>query len=80
MARFWMLLAAFAAFSTVLAAPATTLKNTACPILFDGRVGLTAKPADFDKNTSVYNHQYDLGQSELFVDTPRNGTHSSSQT
>lgn len=45
-------------------AACTPHTSPACPILFDGRVPLSAKPADFDKNTSVYNYQYVHGTSE----------------
>ncbi|KZT35386.1 hypothetical protein SISSUDRAFT_1071847 [Sistotremastrum suecicum HHB10207 ss-3] len=38
----------------------------ACKILFDGRVPLTATPADFDKTTSLYNNQFILGQNQTF--------------
>jgi hypothetical protein len=63
-------LAALASFvALALAGPSTETFPTSgasCPVLFEGRVGLLTTPADFDKNTSVYNNQYDLGLSKLW--------------
>lgn len=37
-----------------------------CPLLFDGRVHKDVTPADFDKNTSIYDHQFVHGQSTVY--------------
>lgn len=35
-----------------------------CNILWDGRIPLDIVPADFDKNSSVYDHQFVHGDSK----------------
>ena len=49
--------------NSVLTAP-TGFGQVACPILFDGRVPLLETAADFDKNSSRYDHQFVHGDSE----------------
>ena len=50
--------------SLVAVATCTVSHTAGCTLLFDGRVPPSAKPADFDKSTSVYNYQYVHGTSE----------------
>ncbi|KZT64610.1 glycoside hydrolase family 131 protein [Daedalea quercina L-15889] len=49
-------------------APGIPQPGAACPVLFEGRVALTTTAADFDKNTSVYNNLYDLGQNQTWAE------------
>lgn len=37
--------------------------HKSCEIVFDGRLSLDVKPADFDKNASIYDHQFVHGES-----------------
>lgn len=53
--------------SLVALGTCTSRNPPTCTILFDGRVPPSAKPADFDKNTSVYNYQYVHGTSETLT-------------
>lgn len=46
---------------------ASTNAGIKCKLLFDGRVPPSAKPADFDKNSSIYDHQFVHGQSMSLV-------------
>lgn len=39
-----------------------------CTLLFDGRVPFSAKPADFDKDTSLYDHQYVHGENQTWAE------------
>lgn len=56
----WTLLCTVAAsISGALGAP-----SKACKILFDGRLPLSVQPADFDKNSSIYDHQFVHGESK----------------
>ncbi|GJJ14876.1 hypothetical protein Clacol_009145 [Clathrus columnatus] len=44
------------------------LGNIKCPILFDGRVHKNVQPADFDKNSSIYDHQFVHGQNQTWAE------------
>ncbi|KAI0089665.1 hypothetical protein BDY19DRAFT_985045 [Irpex rosettiformis] len=41
----------------VLASGSATAARKTCEIIWDGRVSLSTTPADFDKNSSIYDHQ-----------------------
>jgi len=45
---------------------AVTAKS--CNILFDGRIPLDAQPSDFDKNTSIYDHQFVHGENQTWAE------------
>jgi len=45
---------------------ALKLPGHSCKVLFDGRVPLSMQPADFDKNSSIYDHQFVHGESVSF--------------
>lgn len=54
-----------------LSSPASTTTSQLgkeCKILFDGRVPQRMTPPDFDKNSSIFDHQFVHGQSESFVE------------
>ena len=42
-----------------------THATTECQVLFDGRIAQNVEPADFDRNTSIYDHQFVHGESDL---------------
>jgi len=48
----------------------TTAKVSAtkCKLLFDGRVQQGVTPADFDKNTSIYDHQFVHGDNQTWAE------------
>ncbi|KZV87211.1 hypothetical protein EXIGLDRAFT_652353 [Exidia glandulosa HHB12029] len=58
-----LLLAALAASGAFAAA-----LPKSCPILFDGRVALTARAADFDKDTSKFDHQFVHGENQTWAE------------
>ncbi|CCA72240.1 hypothetical protein PIIN_06174 [Serendipita indica DSM 11827] len=53
-------------FIALLGLATTSLATRSCSLLFDGRVPVTAKPADFDKNTSIYNYQFVHGANQTW--------------
>ncbi|KAI0346707.1 hypothetical protein BDW22DRAFT_794508 [Trametopsis cervina] len=54
----------------VLAAPAvdSALHIGGCDIIWDGRVSLLTTPADFDKNSSIYDHQFVHGDNQTWAE------------
>jgi hypothetical protein len=51
---------------SVFASPAASGKK--CNILFDGRVSVKTTAADFDKNTSIFDHQFVHGQNQTWAE------------
>ncbi|KAF8881406.1 hypothetical protein CPB84DRAFT_1791812 [Gymnopilus junonius] len=39
-----------------------------CPVLFDGRVPKSMTPPDFDKNSSIFDHQFVHGQNQTWAE------------
>lgn len=59
--------------TSILAAPSSsddseTAHKKSCEVIWDGRVSLQTTPADFDKNSSIYDHQFVHGDSEYSLD------------
>ncbi|KDQ49999.1 hypothetical protein JAAARDRAFT_200339 [Jaapia argillacea MUCL 33604] len=60
------LLAVLGALAPLAVVAQTTAPGISCPVLFDGRISYTTQPTDFDKNTSLYNPSYNLGQNQTW--------------
>ncbi|EIN04659.1 hypothetical protein PUNSTDRAFT_128217 [Punctularia strigosozonata HHB-11173 SS5] len=54
------------ALSTALLAHVASAQK--CPLIWDGRVTLRTTPADFDKNSSIYDHQYVHGENQTWAE------------
>ena len=50
--------------AVALAASVPSKGFRGCKMLFDGRVPQKVTPSDFDKNTSIFDHQFVHGESE----------------
>lgn len=64
-----VVIAVLNALTSVLAAPSPSddscpADKKSCEVIWDGRVSLHTTPADFDKNSSIYDHQFVHGDSE----------------
>lgn len=55
-------------FLAVLSLDGVWAARRQCPILFDGRVSLLARAADFDKNSSKFDHQFVHGENQTWAE------------
>ncbi|KAI5121648.1 hypothetical protein M0805_001175 [Coniferiporia weirii] len=61
------LLLALICLSSAFAHAKSVPPTSACKILFDGRVSASTTRADFDKNSSIYDHQFVHGQNQTWA-------------
>ncbi|KIJ54763.1 glycoside hydrolase family 131 protein [Sphaerobolus stellatus SS14] len=52
----------------VFASPSSSSLPKKCKMLFDGRVAVPTTPADFDKNSSIFDHQFVHGENQTWAE------------